>query len=58
MSNESGVKENTDVDRVLGMFVKGGYRGYVSLEYEENDPEIGVPRVAADLLRGVRKVSA
>jgi sugar phosphate isomerase/epimerase len=58
MSNASGAKEATDVDRVLGMLVKGGYRGYVSLEYEEDDPDAGVPRVAADLLRGVRKYSA
>jgi sugar phosphate isomerase/epimerase len=57
MSTETGAKEPTDVDRVLGMLVKGGYKGYVSLEYEDNDPEAGVPRVAADLLRGVRKVS-
>jgi sugar phosphate isomerase/epimerase len=58
MSNEAGVKEDTDVDRVLGMLVKGGYKGYVSLEYEENDPDAGVPRVAANLLHGVRKITA
>lgn len=52
-----GTREAVDVDRLLGMFVKAGYRGYVSLEYEENDPEAGVPRVVAELLRGVRKVS-
>jgi hypothetical protein len=40
------------------MLVNGGYRGYVSLEYEEDDPDAGVPRVAAALLRGVRKYSA
>jgi sugar phosphate isomerase/epimerase len=58
MTNEAGVKEPTDADRVMGLLVKGGYRGYVSLEYEENDPDTGVPRVAADMLRGVRKASA
>jgi len=58
ISNESGGKEEVDVDRLLGMFVKAGYRGFVSLEYEDNDPETGVPRVAAALLRGVRKYSA
>lgn len=57
ISNESGAKEEVDVDRLLGMLVKAGYRGYVSLEYEDNDPETGVPRVAAALLRGVRKLS-
>ena len=39
------------------MFVAGGYRGYVSLEYEDNDPETGVPPLAAALLRGVRRFS-
>jgi sugar phosphate isomerase/epimerase len=58
MSDENGAKQETDVDRVLGMLVKGGYKGYVSLEYEDNDPDVGVPRVAAKLLSGVRKISA
>ena len=50
--------EVLDVDRLLGMFVKAGYRGYISLEYEDTDPETGVPRLAAELLRGVRECSA
>jgi sugar phosphate isomerase/epimerase len=54
----SGTKEEADMGRLLGMFVKAGYRGYVSLEYEEPDPESGVPRVAAELLRGIKKFSA
>lgn len=58
IASESGAKEDVDVDRLLGMFVKAGYRGYISLEYEDNDPETGVPRVAGQLLRGVRKYSA
>jgi hypothetical protein len=40
------------------MFAKAGYRGYISLEYEEKEPpETAVPRLAAELLRGVRKYS-
>jgi sugar phosphate isomerase/epimerase len=58
IASENGVKEDVDVDRLLGMFVKAGYRGYISLEYEDTDPETGVPRLAAELLRGVRKYSA
>jgi L-ribulose-5-phosphate 3-epimerase len=57
ITTADGAREAVDVDRLLGMFVKGGYRGYVSLEYEENDPEAGVPRAIAELLRGVRRVS-
>jgi sugar phosphate isomerase/epimerase len=57
VTNESGAKEAVDVDRLLPMFVKAGYRGFISLEYEDNDPETGVPRLAAELLRGVRKYS-
>jgi len=57
MSNEAGVKEDTDVDRVLSMLVKGGYKGYASIEYEDNDPDIGVPKLAAKLIAGVRKLS-
>ena len=58
IADENGAKENVDMDRLLGMFVKAGYRGYISLEYEEPDPETGVPRAAAELLRGVGKYSA
>ncbi len=57
ITNESGAKEDVDIARLLGMFVKAGYRGYVSLEYEETDPQAGVPRVASELLRAVRKYS-
>ena len=58
IAGQSGAKEDVDVDRLLGMFVGAGYRGYLSLEYEDPDPETGVPRLAAQLLRGVRKHSA
>jgi hypothetical protein len=57
-SSEGGAKEKADWDRLLGMFANAGYRGYISLEYEEKEaPETAVPRLAAELLRGVRKYS-
>jgi hypothetical protein len=41
------------------MFAKAGYKGYISLEYESNEkPEIGVPRLAAELRASVKKYSA
>jgi hypothetical protein len=43
---------------LCGMFTNSGYRGYISLEYEEKEsPETAVPRLAAELLRSVRKYS-
>lgn len=53
-----GAKEDVDMDRLLGMLAKAGYRGYISLEYEDADPESGVPRVAAGLLRAIAKYSS
>jgi L-ribulose-5-phosphate 3-epimerase len=56
IGGEDGTKEPADWDRLCGMFAKAGYRGYISLEYEEKEPpETAVPRLAADLLRAVRK---
>ena len=59
IAGESGQKEKADWDRLLGMFVKGGYQGYVSLEYESaGNAEISVPPLAEELRRSVRKYSA
>jgi len=58
IAGPDGSKVNADWDRLLAMFVKGGYRGFVSLEYESNEnAETAVPRLAADLRRAVRKYS-
>lgn len=55
---EKPIKEKADWDRLLSMFVQGGYKGFVSIEYENTeDPDSAVPRLAADLKRGVRKYS-
>lgn len=39
-------KRSIDLDRVWKMFARGGYRGYMSVEYEaEEDPMTGVPKL-------------
>ncbi|MDQ6700689.1 MAG: sugar phosphate isomerase/epimerase [Acidobacteriota bacterium] len=59
IAREDGTKEKADVDRLIGMFAKAGYKGYLSLEYEDKEePETAVPRLAKELLQGVRKYSA
>jgi L-ribulose-5-phosphate 3-epimerase len=58
IAGAGGVKEKADWDRLLDMFAKAGYRGYVSLEYEDTATAASeIPRLAADLLLGVRKYS-
>ncbi|MGE5644314.1 MAG: sugar phosphate isomerase/epimerase family protein [Acidobacteriota bacterium] len=59
IADENGKKVKADWDRLLGMFAKAGYRGYVSIEYESSgDPEKSIPPLAAELRRGARKYSA
>jgi sugar phosphate isomerase/epimerase len=58
VSTPDGKKEKTDFDRLFGMFAKGGYRGFVSLEYEENDAETAIPAIAPELIKAARKYSA
>jgi sugar phosphate isomerase/epimerase len=56
---EDGSKQKADWDRLIGMFAKAGYKGYIALEYEEAEaPETAVPRLTADLRRLARKYSA
>jgi len=57
ISTAEGKKERTDFDRLFGMFARGGYRGFVSLEYEEDDPETAIPRLAPEIIRAARKYS-
>jgi sugar phosphate isomerase/epimerase len=57
VSTAEGKKEKTDFERLFGMFAKGGYRGFVSLEYEENDAETAVPAVAREIVGAARKYS-
>jgi len=59
IKGEDGAREKADWDRLVGMFAKAGYKGYISLEYEDKEPaETAVPRLTADLRRAVRKYSA
>jgi sugar phosphate isomerase/epimerase len=57
ISAPDGTKEKSDFDRLFGMLAKGGYRGFVSLEYEEKDAETAVPTLAPELIRAARKYS-
>lgn len=59
ITDENGVKVPVDFDRLIGMFASAGYRGYLSLEYENtDDAETEIPKLAAELKRGIRKYSA
>jgi sugar phosphate isomerase/epimerase len=56
VTDSAGVKVKADWDRLIGMFAKAGYKGYLSLEYEEPSSAVeAVPRLAADLRERVRK---
>ncbi len=58
IAGENGGREKADWDRLLGMFAKAGYKGYISLEYEgKESPEAAVPGLAAELRRDARKYS-
>lgn len=54
MTVTEGQKEKADWKRLVGMVADSGYRGYVGLEYEENDATADVPRLLADLRREVK----
>jgi sugar phosphate isomerase/epimerase len=59
IAGEDGTPEKADWDRLLGMFAQAGYKGYLSLEYEDTAAaETAVPLLAAELRRGVRTYSA
>jgi len=48
-----------DFDRVWQMFAKGGYKGYMSVEYEgDEDPETGVPKLLDRIRELNRKYSS
>ncbi|MBV6431436.1 MAG: hypothetical protein IANPNBLG_01566 [Bryobacteraceae bacterium] len=54
-----GAKEKADWSRIAAMLVKGGYKGYMSLEYENQDDDAGaaIPKFAAELRRVTRSHS-
>jgi sugar phosphate isomerase/epimerase len=52
-------KEPIDLDRVWKLFAQGGYKGYMSAEYEgEEDPKTGVPKLIARMKTLCRKYSS
>jgi L-ribulose-5-phosphate 3-epimerase len=56
ISDENGNKEEADWPRLADMFRTAGYKGYLSLEYEENnDAVVAVPPLLAELTRVVGK---
>ena len=55
ISTPDGTKEKTDFDRLFAMFAEGGYRGFVSLEYEEADAMTAVPVLAPRIIKAARK---
>jgi sugar phosphate isomerase/epimerase len=56
---EDGSKQPADWNRLVGMFAQAGYKGYLSLEYEEPaSAQTAVPKLAADLRRLTRQYSA
>jgi L-ribulose-5-phosphate 3-epimerase len=59
IADENGAKVKADWDRLIGMFAAAGYKGYLSLEYEsEGDVESEIPKLTAELRRGIRKYNA
>jgi L-ribulose-5-phosphate 3-epimerase len=56
ISDENGNKEKADWPRLADMFRTAGYKGYLSLEFEENDDAtVAVPPLLAELTRVVGK---
>lgn len=54
-----GRREESDWDRIAGLLVKNGYRGYLSLEYEAKEPTgTAMPRLLKKLDGICRKYSA
>lgn len=51
-------REPLDLDRIWKMFADGGYRGYMSAEYEgEEDPMTGVPKLIGKIKALCKKYS-
>jgi sugar phosphate isomerase/epimerase len=56
---EEGKSVPADWPRIVQMFVRSGYRGYFSLEYEEDeDAKVAVPRLTRELNAIVAKTRA
>ncbi len=54
----SETKEPVDLDRIWQLFARGGYKGYMSAEYEgEEDPLTGVPKLIRTIKTLCKKYS-
>ena len=58
IAGEDGKKEKADWSRLLGILAKAGYKGYVGLEYESDNAETEIPRLAQELGALVRKLAS
>lgn len=58
IAGADGKKEKADWKRLLTMLGNSAYKGFVGLEYEENDAAKAAPGLAAELRALVRTVSA
>lgn len=59
MRDKNGKLVRQDWDRVIGLIAEGGYKGYMSLEYEaKEDPTVAVPRLLKELTGVLRKYSS
>jgi L-ribulose-5-phosphate 3-epimerase len=57
IAGEDGKKEKADWKRLIGIIGKSGYKGYIGLEYEDNDAAKDVPGLAVNLRTLIRAVS-
>jgi len=56
MRGDDGARIPGDWDRVVSMLLKGGYRGYLALEYEDKEPATtAVPRLTRKLGDVIRR---
>jgi len=44
VAGPDGQSEPTDLERLKKILVEAGYKGWVALEYEEEDPKINIPK--------------
>ncbi len=58
ISAADGKKEKADWNRLLNMIGKSNYKGYVGLEYEGDNAEAEIPRLAVELRTLIRRLSA
>jgi L-ribulose-5-phosphate 3-epimerase len=58
ITTADGKTEKADWNRLLTMIGKSNYKGYVGFEYEADNADADVPRLAAELRTLVRKLSA